>query len=261
MSLDIPETNDPGSRQVTDSIPPTTLEALQSPVSTTFTSLQSRESVSEAEFNDVALDDEPLFSPVTLASRRGSTDSLLPLPADDRDQRTDNACDEAPTSTSTKHKKTVSTTTIRSPRRQSFFGLPDTTVKSNRGSIDGQQKLQEEFARIHKEVEDAADTSADNVIDWGMSCHLLSAPTISTHLFQIFGVLSSPVSKMGEDLVVLYIHASYIRLPGICCRTSGRAGSCHSEGYTSNYSWNDVATYVTHPALYMRDISNQQGPA
>lgn len=228
MSLDIPERNVLGSTQVTHSIPSTALEALQSPVSTTFTSLQSRESVSEAEFNDVALDDEPLFSPVTLASRRGSTDSLLPLPADDRDQRTDNAYDEAPTSTSTNHKKTVSTTTIRSPRRQSFFELPDTIVKSNRGSVDGQQRLQEEFARIHKEVEDAVDTSADNVIDWGRSCYLLSVPTVSTHYFQTSGVLSSLVSKMGEDLVVLYIHASYIRLPGICCKTSGRTGSCHS---------------------------------
>ncbi|KAF8692081.1 hypothetical protein AX14_002628 [Amanita brunnescens Koide BX004] len=160
------ERDGPGTRQVTDSIPPTTLEALQSPVSTSFTPLQSRESVSEAEFNDVALDDETLFSPVTLVSRRSSTDSLLPLPEDDRDQRTDSAYHLTPTSSPTKHKKTVSTTTIRSPRNQSLLELRDTTVKSNRGSADGQQKLQEEFARIHKEVEDATDTCADNIIDW-----------------------------------------------------------------------------------------------
>ena len=171
------ERDGPGTRQVTDSIPPTTLEALQSPVSTSFTPLQSRESVSEAEFNDVALDDETLFSPVTLVSRRSSTDSLLPLPEDDRDQRTDSAYHLTPTSSPTKHKKTVSTTTIRSPRNQSLLELRDTTVKSNRGSADGQQKLQEEFARIHKEVEDATDTCADNIIDWSMSRQSLSVPS------------------------------------------------------------------------------------
>src|SRR6266576_7112264 len=145
MSLEIPEKNDSGSRQATDSMPPTTgttLEALRSPVSTTFASLQNRQSVSEAEFNDVALDDETVLSPVTLASRRTSTDSLLPRPEDDKNIRTDNSYDESPISVSMKHKKTVSTTTIRSSHDQSFFELQDTT-KSNRGSVDGQQKLQD----------------------------------------------------------------------------------------------------------------------
>jgi len=167
MSLDdIPERNDSGSRQATDSIPPTTLEALRSPVSTTLTSLQNRESVSEAEFNDVALDDETVLSPVTLASRRTSTDSLLPRPEDDKNIRTDNSFDESPISVSMKHKKTVSTTTIRSSHDRPFFELQDTTAKSNRGSVDGQQKLQEDFARMHKEAVGTTDTSADNAIDW-----------------------------------------------------------------------------------------------
>lgn len=172
MSLDIPETIGSGSRQATNSMPPTTLEALRSPVSTTLTSLQNRESVSEAEFNDVALDDETVLSPVTLTSRRTSTDSLLPHPKDDKNIRTNNSYDESPISVPMKHKKTVSTTTIRSSHGQSFFELQDTTAKSNRGSVDGQQKLQEDFARMHKEAVDATVTSTDNAIDWGASCHL-----------------------------------------------------------------------------------------
>jgi hypothetical protein len=55
--------------------------------------------------------------------------------------------------------------------------LVETTSKNgHRGSIDGQQKLQAEFARLQREKDDQEDATANGlheVIDWGVSNHLV----------------------------------------------------------------------------------------
>ncbi|KAF8630673.1 hypothetical protein AX15_002819 [Amanita polypyramis BW_CC] len=166
MFPDIPETSE--NKQAPSPMSPTTLDALRSPpLSAASISLQSRESVSDAEFKYVALDDENTFSPVTLTSHRNSQIPITENESSSGSTPQDESRFSA-FSVHAGHKKTASTITIRSSRGQPFFvdgpELQGTFMKSNRGSIDGQQKLQEEFARIHKETTSAADS--DSAIDW-----------------------------------------------------------------------------------------------
>ncbi|KAF8629664.1 hypothetical protein AX17_005603 [Amanita inopinata Kibby_2008] len=171
MLPDVSEGSGPGKMQ--DPVTPTALDALRSPT-TTFVPLQSRESVTESEFNDVSLDDEATFSSIALTSQRNSVDSHFSKPESiDNRPRSHSFAEimSLGSPTGPRHKKTASTTTIRSSRGLPFFfngsDPQDTTVNSNRGSIEGQQKLQEEFARRQREIEVAAvDISTDNIIDW-----------------------------------------------------------------------------------------------
>ncbi|KIY73048.1 RabGAP/TBC [Cylindrobasidium torrendii FP15055 ss-10] len=66
------------------------------------------------------------------------------------------------------HKKSASTTTIRSNHSLSFVQKHSEDVSNKRASVDGQAKLQEEFARLQKEKEDVAEEHESNgeVIDW-----------------------------------------------------------------------------------------------
>lgn len=67
------------------------------------------------------------------------------------------------------HKKSASTTTIRSNHSLSFVQKHSEDVSNKRASVDGQAKLQEEFARLQKEKEDVVDNRESNgeIIDWG----------------------------------------------------------------------------------------------
>ncbi|PFH51496.1 hypothetical protein AMATHDRAFT_58886 [Amanita thiersii Skay4041] len=160
------------SQQITTT--PTALEALRSPTSDTFTQPQSRQSVAETEFNDVALDDEVLFSPVALTSRRNSAASFEQLEhvLDETKNNPDDQLETFDDPFRPMHKKTASTTTIRSSRGLPLLvnrlDLQDAASRSNRASIDGQQKLQEEFAaRRQKETEEQHVVSAGiSSIDW-----------------------------------------------------------------------------------------------
>lgn len=173
MSTDI-------QKQETEVVPITadSLEALLSPQGAGFDDrLPERESITEpADFNDVALDDDSGFSLVALSSgestagsgsgpihqvevetgRPRSTTSILPL--------------QSPKQIS--HKKSASTTTICSAHNLPFLvARLDIQEESrpNRGSVDGQHKLQEEFARLQKEREEIEENNVNGAIDWGTS--------------------------------------------------------------------------------------------
>ncbi|KAG7098563.1 hypothetical protein E1B28_000496 [Marasmius oreades] len=125
----------------------TTLDSLLSPQATTTTFPASlRASVAESELDD----DEALFSPVELSTRA--------------------SLGHASSSADTKkHKKSASVTTIRSGHGSEPISLivnRDNELKNNRGSVEGHQKLQEEFSRLHKEKGDEAVDHGDNAIDW-----------------------------------------------------------------------------------------------
>lgn len=155
------------------------LEALHSPDTEVFHDRPpERESIAESDFNDIALDDDS--APVALTSQwsSGSNTSL-------RGEGVENGSGNGngrPRSVSVpqadfnpskkpSHKKTASTTTIRSSNNRPFIlarlDLQDESGAGHRGSVDGQQKLQEEFARLYKEEEEAKETAKASVIDWG----------------------------------------------------------------------------------------------
>lgn len=144
------------------------LEALRSPKAATqfVEKPPGRESIAESDFNDIALDDDSTFSPIPLTDQSfaaGSSDERPLLP-----ELMFNP------SSQLSHKKSASTTTIRSSKNIPFLlarlEVPDESGRSQpRGSVDGQQKLQEEFARLHKEEEETGDNVASSAIDWGAS--------------------------------------------------------------------------------------------
>ncbi|KAF8200794.1 rab-GTPase-TBC domain-containing protein [Pholiota molesta] len=154
---------------------PDPLESLRSPqLDETFNNRSlGRESVAVSEFNDIALDDDS-FSAVTLPGRADGVEEvdISQLQNDSDTKYGVELPSELPRTdyTSSKsHRKTASTTTIRS------FHDPNVSLLMNRlelqeggrarGSVDGQLKLQEEFARLH-EKEAKEHTAAEGVIDW-----------------------------------------------------------------------------------------------
>lgn len=155
------------------------LASLRSPASdaTTFdASLPKRESlVTDSDFNDIALDDESGFSPVALT--RGHTpEQDADVPEDENGRPRSMSSPQAAVFNPSKqpsHKKSASITTIRSANNLPFIlarlDLQDESGAPHRGSVDGQQKLQEEFARLHREEEEAKDIAGTGAIDWGAS--------------------------------------------------------------------------------------------
>lgn len=148
-------------------LPKDPLESLRSPTGTEATEFvekpPERESIAESDFNEIALDDDFAFSPVALTNEKNEENErplslFLPPTAFNPSKQFS-------------HKKSASTTTIRSTKNLPFLLArldlqEESSRSSRRGSVDGQQKLQEEFARLHKEEEEAKDNVATNAIDW-----------------------------------------------------------------------------------------------
>lgn len=154
------------------------LESLRSPEAIVFGDrLPERESiVTDSDFNDIALDDDSGFSPISLT--RNQTPELGISSHDNVSNERPHSVSFPPTqnfnpSKQRSHKKSASTTTIRSANNLPFIlarlDIQEETSTSHRGSVDGQQKLQEEFARLHKEEEEAKDNVITGAIDWGAS--------------------------------------------------------------------------------------------
>lgn len=154
----------------TASAPPASLDSLFSPQNTTFpeaTKAHVRESIADLELSDVSLDDESLED---LSADHGSSDErleLAKLPVLDLDLEA--LSSSAPSS----HKKSASLTTLHSGKHISLLVNRDEQVQSNRGSVDGQHKLQEKFARLQKGRVDGDDDDVPVTpglvpgIDWG----------------------------------------------------------------------------------------------
>ena len=151
------------------------LESLRSPQTSGQTSFPTseRDSIARSEFNDIALDDDPYF-PVPLTAQ---PDSYPP----EEDDITAASRSRVPSLSSTlqdlsmsmplkSHRKTVSTTTIRSIRDSNGPSLVTRLdfQEGNvaRASVDGQMKLQEEFARL-QEMETKDHNPTEGGIDWG----------------------------------------------------------------------------------------------
>lgn len=160
------------------SVVPVPLDSLFSPQVALFDENRAiaRESITtDSDFNDVALDDETGLPSAILSPRQ----SMQTLVESERPRSTSSIVSPTKyTAQHSGHKKTTSTSTIRSSHNLPFLmgrldlQNGDETESSNRGSVDGQQKLQEEFARLHKEkeveVEEKAANGAPGAIDWGV---------------------------------------------------------------------------------------------
>jgi ecotropic viral integration site 5 protein len=150
------------------------LAALLSPQDASFQAEQarvslSRVSIAESEFNDVALDEDALLSPIALSSNH-SLDGK-----EDSDSHDDAATAvETPLRMSAQqdysHKKSASTTTIRSSHNLDSATSDDASDKrrSDRTSLGGTQRLHEELARLQRADEEASEEKINAAIDWGM---------------------------------------------------------------------------------------------
>jgi len=168
-------------------VQPDPLESLRSPQLDISNRSLERDSVAGSEFNDIALDDD-VFSPVALTARPVvASDTSIPH---DREKMHEDNADEVPDNLPSgpvlhpvvttimdpprSHKKTVSTTTIRSSHTRKASLLVNRldlqeSNRKNRGSVDGHLKLQEEFHRLHERENQKEHTSTENTIDWGAS--------------------------------------------------------------------------------------------
>ncbi|KAJ6625620.1 rab-GTPase-TBC domain-containing protein [Mycena sp. CBHHK59/15] len=155
---------------------PVPLDSLLSPGprSETFREAARDSVATDSDFNDVALDDEPGFSPIALTSGMHAGEVV-----DESTGRPRSASESSITPTvvdpvvSPSHKKSLSTATLRSVHNVPFIlaridaQKPDLDSRPNRVSIDGQHKLQEEFVRKQKDKEvDTNDNIAHAAIDW-----------------------------------------------------------------------------------------------
>lgn len=145
---------------------PDPLESLHSPAKQeTFLDRRSRRSSLASDFNDIALDDDN-FSPVALTARPNPNEQY------DEDDIASPRPPSQASSTLKSHKKTASTTTIRSLHEQQpgtvFAARADIHEQAGRAraSLDGQLKLKEEFARL-QEQDSKEHNVTENTIDWG----------------------------------------------------------------------------------------------
>ncbi|KAF7428674.1 GTPase-activating protein [Pleurotus ostreatus] len=153
------------------------LDSLLSPKASTFEPVGAtngiRESVAESEFSDVGLggDESPLSS-VALSARSSMKSFKSAVSTGSRRHSTSSAGTHqesvARASGGSSHKKSASTTTIRSIRNVPFLlarldaQKAEGASRSDRGSMDG--RFHEEFAKLQVDQEKADGT----VIDWGM---------------------------------------------------------------------------------------------
>ncbi|KAH7925525.1 RabGAP/TBC [Leucogyrophana mollusca] len=156
--------------------PTSSLDSLLSPKGPAFTPLSpSRDSVAESDFGDVPLEDDARFSTVPLSARS----SVAPTPDDLPDARRTTISQAPPKALSPlrhiAHKKSASSATIGSatsslPFLMARLAIPkahdENDIDALRSNTDGQQKLHEEFVRLHKERREEAEQAAQGAIDW-----------------------------------------------------------------------------------------------
>ncbi|KAG2129828.1 rab-GTPase-TBC domain-containing protein [Suillus bovinus] len=159
--------------------PPSPLDTLLSPKGPTHEELSPRGSIAESDYNDVILDDDPSFSTVPLSGdtslvTEATTDDTLPTQKLNR--RTTISSTSSKTFSSLRHfshRKSASTITIPSAPGNNILARIGSQGTRDEGSIEalrstgeGQQKLHEEFLRLHNERRAEATESEQGGIDW-----------------------------------------------------------------------------------------------
>ncbi|KAG1777720.1 rab-GTPase-TBC domain-containing protein [Suillus placidus] len=156
--------------------PPSPLDTLLSPKGPTYDELSPRGSVAESDYNDVILDDDPTLSP------RQTLDDTLP-----KLNRRTTISSTPPTAFSSlrhfSHRKSASTITIPSTPGSNILARIGSQGTRDEGSSEalrsageGQQKLHEEFLRLHNERRAEATESEQGGIDWDYQGFAASNP-------------------------------------------------------------------------------------
>ncbi|KIK44749.1 hypothetical protein CY34DRAFT_802323 [Suillus luteus UH-Slu-Lm8-n1] len=161
--------------------PPSPLDTLLSPKGPTYDELSSspRGSIAESDYNDVILDDDPSFSTVSLS---GNTSLVTEADAGDTLPKLNRRTTISSTSSKAfssslrhfSHRKSASTITIPSALGSNILARIGSQGTRDEGSVEalrsageGQQKLHEEFLRLHNERRAEATESEQGGIDWG----------------------------------------------------------------------------------------------
>lgn len=160
--------------------PPSPLDTLLSPKGPTYDELSSspRGSIAESDYNDVILDDDPSFSTVSLS---GNTSLVTEADAGDTLPKLNRRTTISSTSSKAfsslrhfSHRKSASTITIPSALGSNILARigsqgtrDESSVEALRSAGEGQQKLHEEFLRLHNERRAEATESEQGGIDWG----------------------------------------------------------------------------------------------
>ncbi|KAG2055445.1 RabGAP/TBC [Suillus hirtellus] len=158
--------------------PPSPLDTLLSPKGSTYEELSPRGSVAESDYNDVILDDDPSFSTVPLS---GDTSLVTEADADDAlpklNRRTTISSVPSKAFSSLRHfshRKSASTITIPSAPGSNILARigsqgtrDESSIEALRSAGEGQQKLHEEFLRLHNERRAEVTESEQGGIDWG----------------------------------------------------------------------------------------------
>ncbi|KAG1900631.1 rab-GTPase-TBC domain-containing protein [Suillus fuscotomentosus] len=158
--------------------PPSPLDTLLSPKGSTYEELSPRGSVAESDYNDVILDDDPSFSTVPLS---GDTSLVTEADADDTlpklNRRTTISSVPSKAFSSLRHfshRKSASTITIPSAPGSNILARigsqgtrDESSIEALRSAGEGQQKLHEEFLRLHNERRAEVTESEQGGIDWG----------------------------------------------------------------------------------------------
>ncbi|KAG1832474.1 hypothetical protein EV424DRAFT_1469609 [Suillus variegatus] len=158
--------------------PPSPLDTLLSPKGSTYEELSPRGSVAGSDYNDVILDDDPSFSTVPLS---GDTSLVAEADADDTlpklNRRTTISSVPSKAFSSLRHfshRKSASTITIPSAPGSNILARigsqgtrDESSIEALRSAGEGQQKLHEEFLRLHNERRAEVTESEQGGIDWG----------------------------------------------------------------------------------------------
>ncbi|OAX42542.1 RabGAP/TBC [Rhizopogon vinicolor AM-OR11-026] len=154
---------------------PSPLDSLLSPKGPAFNELSSRASVADSDY--VILDDDPRFSTVSLSGN----DGVVPEADADHDalaklnRRTTISSAPSKAFSSLRHfshRKSTSTITISSIPGSNILARlgsgtrDDGATEASGNAGEGQQKLHEEFLRLHNERRAEATESEQGVIDW-----------------------------------------------------------------------------------------------
>jgi hypothetical protein len=153
------------------------LDSLLSPKGPPLTPL--RDSVAESDYNDVILEDDPRFSTVSLSEQASVASSVPGLDEVTTKLERRTTISSAPSKAIASlrhftHKKSASSVTageISDANILARLGIQKSHQEHDpdalRSAGQGQQKLREEFLRLHKERRAEVAHSEEGAIDWG----------------------------------------------------------------------------------------------
>lgn len=151
------------------------LDSLLSPKGSVLTPLSPSDSVPESDYNDVALEDDARFSTVPLSERASISSDVDQAARLERRTTISSTSFKALASLRQfAHKRSASSVTADQISNSNILARLGIQKVHEQNDLDalravrhGQQKLHEEFLRLHNERREEAAHSEEGSIDWG----------------------------------------------------------------------------------------------